>query len=97
VQQLSSSIPKSSVLSHSFSVLSTLFICWTRTTRGHLSLIQQQSTNNTQQTHVMSKRNEGEARVTAAHVRRLVAAGVRPGDIAVITPYNAQVCLVIRR
>jgi hypothetical protein len=40
----------------------------------------------------MSKRNEGEARVASAHVRRLVAAGVRPGDIAVITPYNAQVC-----
>ncbi len=39
----------------------------------------------------MSKRNEGEARVAAAHVRRLVAAGVRPADIAVITPYNAQV------
>lgn len=39
-----------------------------------------------------SKRNEGEAAATLAHAQRLVSAGVRPQDIGVITPYNAQVC-----
>ena len=39
-----------------------------------------------------SKRNQGEAAVALAHAHRLVAAGVRPQDIGVITPYNAQVC-----
>ncbi len=38
-----------------------------------------------------SKRNEGEARVTIAHAQRLVSGGVRPEDIGIITPYNAQV------
>lgn len=38
-----------------------------------------------------SKRNEGEAQVTLAHARRLVSAGIRPEDIGIITPYNAQV------
>jgi DNA polymerase alpha-associated DNA helicase A len=38
-----------------------------------------------------SKSNEGELAVVKNHVRSLVAAGVRPEDIAVITPYNAQV------
>ncbi|GAB4814237.1 hypothetical protein N2152v2_001283 [Parachlorella kessleri] len=38
-----------------------------------------------------SKRNDGEAAVVMAHVRRLVAAGVRTQDIGIITPYNAQV------
>lgn len=37
-----------------------------------------------------SRWNEGEAKVVMAHVGRLVAAGVRPGEIGVITPYNAQ-------
>lgn len=38
-----------------------------------------------------SKSNEMEALVVAWHVGKLVAAGVRCEDIAVITPYNAQV------
>lgn len=38
-----------------------------------------------------SKSNEMEAALVRQHVRGLVEAGVRPGDIAVITPYNAQV------
>ena len=38
-----------------------------------------------------SKRNEGEAEVTLAHAQRLVSGGVRPEDIGIITPYNAQV------
>jgi ATP-dependent RNA/DNA helicase IGHMBP2 len=38
-----------------------------------------------------SKRNEGEAKVTLAHAQRLVSGGVRPEDIGIITPYNAQV------
>ena len=40
-----------------------------------------------------SKSNALEAAAARAHVGRLVDAGVRPGDIAVVTPYNAQVCL----
>ncbi len=35
--------------------------------------------------------NEGEAALVCHHVSRLVAAGVKPADIAVITPYNLQV------
>jgi DNA polymerase alpha-associated DNA helicase A len=38
-----------------------------------------------------SKSNESEAMLVKAHVSRLVAAGVKPEDIAVVTPYNAQV------
>ena len=38
-----------------------------------------------------SKSNAAEARLAAAHVRALLAAGVRPAEIGVITPYNAQV------
>lgn len=37
-----------------------------------------------------SKSNEMEATVVAMHVRKLVDAGVRDEDIAVVTPYNAQ-------
>jgi hypothetical protein len=37
-----------------------------------------------------SRRNEGEARVAIAHVKRLVAAGVPPASIGLITPYSAQ-------
>lgn len=37
-----------------------------------------------------SKYNEGEARIVRAMVKDLIAAGVRPGDVAIITPYNAQ-------
>lgn len=38
-----------------------------------------------------SKSNYMEAAVVKQHVRRLVEAGVSPTDIAVVTPYNAQV------
>lgn len=42
--------------------------------------------------HGESKSNEMEAALVRQHVRGLVEAGVRPEDIAVVTPYNAQVC-----
>lgn len=38
-----------------------------------------------------SKSNEMEAALVRQHVRGLVEAGVKPEDIAVVTPYNAQV------
>lgn len=38
-----------------------------------------------------SKCNQGEARAAMEHVRRLMAAGIAPKDIGVITPYRAQV------
>nr|CAB3255538.1 ZF(AN1/A20like)-2 zinc finger protein 2 [Phallusia mammillata] len=38
-----------------------------------------------------SKANEGEALIVYEHVTSLVEAGVSPGDIAVISPYNLQV------
>jgi DNA polymerase alpha-associated DNA helicase A len=38
-----------------------------------------------------SKSNEMEAALVRQHVRSLVDAGVKPEDIAVVTPYNAQV------
>ncbi|KNE59561.1 hypothetical protein AMAG_03824 [Allomyces macrogynus ATCC 38327] len=41
-----------------------------------------------------SKCNEGEADLVAAYVRRLCAAGLAADEIAVITPYNAQVGLL---
>ncbi|KAF2087408.1 P-loop containing nucleoside triphosphate hydrolase protein [Saccharata proteae CBS 121410] len=37
-----------------------------------------------------SKSNEGEAMLVKLHVRKLVEAGVKAEDIAVVTPYNAQ-------
>lgn len=42
-----------------------------------------------------SKRNQGEAQVALAHAQRLVALGVAPHDIGIITPYSAQVCLYV--
>ncbi len=39
-----------------------------------------------------SRSNPGEAAAALAHVRRLLHAGLRPTDIGVITPYNAQAC-----
>lgn len=39
-----------------------------------------------------SKSNEMEAALVRLHVKALVDSGVRPEDIAVVTPYNAQVC-----
>ena len=41
-----------------------------------------------------SKSNEGEASLAKLHVSKLVAAGVKPADIAVVTPYNAQLALL---
>ncbi|KAI5308843.1 hypothetical protein KEM55_004728 [Ascosphaera atra] len=41
-----------------------------------------------------SKANTYEAAIARSHIRALIAAGVRPEDIAVITPYNAQVSLL---
>ncbi|KAK0731617.1 P-loop containing nucleoside triphosphate hydrolase protein [Lasiosphaeris hirsuta] len=41
-----------------------------------------------------SKSNEMEAALVRQHVRRLVDAGVRPEDIAVVTPYNAQLAIL---
>jgi DNA polymerase alpha-associated DNA helicase A len=41
-----------------------------------------------------SKSNEMEALVVARHVENLIAAGVRPESIAVITPYNGQLALL---
>jgi DNA polymerase alpha-associated DNA helicase A len=43
-----------------------------------------------------SKSNAGEAAIAKKHVAALVAAGVLPSDIAVITPYNAQLALLSR-
>lgn len=42
--------------------------------------------------HGESRSNEREATLVRQHVKQLVEAGVRPEDIAVVTPYNAQVC-----
>jgi DNA polymerase alpha-associated DNA helicase A len=41
-----------------------------------------------------SKSNENEALLVKLHVTRLISAGVKPEDIAVITPYNAQLALI---
>ncbi|KAL2758783.1 hypothetical protein ACRALDRAFT_1080466 [Sodiomyces alcalophilus JCM 7366] len=41
-----------------------------------------------------SKSNEMEAAVVRQHVQRLVHLGVKPEDIAVVTPYNAQLELL---
>jgi superfamily I DNA and/or RNA helicase len=47
--------------------------------------------------HDGSKSNEGEAEIVRRHVGNLVEAGVRPEEIGVITPYNAQVQLLRER
>lgn len=41
--------------------------------------------------HGESKSNAMEAALVRQHVRALIGAGVRAGDVAVVTPYNAQV------
>ncbi|KAL2017723.1 hypothetical protein VTK56DRAFT_1748 [Thermocarpiscus australiensis] len=41
-----------------------------------------------------SKSNEMEAALVRQHVRSLVEAGVKPEDIAVVTPYNAQLAIL---
>lgn len=42
-----------------------------------------------------SKSNEMEAALVKQHVQKLVDAGVKPEDIAIVTPYNAQVGTLI--
>ncbi len=46
--------------------------------------------------HGESKSNEMEAALVRRHVQELVESGVKPDDIAIVTPYNAQVCLPAR-
>lgn len=41
-----------------------------------------------------SKSNDMEAALVNMHVKRLIAAGVQAGDIAVVTPYNGQLALL---
>ena len=41
-----------------------------------------------------SKSNDGEAALVKIHVGNLVSAGVKPDDIAVVTPYNAQLAIL---
>ncbi|KAI7277517.1 DNA helicase [Hortaea werneckii] len=41
-----------------------------------------------------SKVNENEAALVSHHVRNLIGSGVKPEDIAVITPYNGQLALL---
>jgi ATP-dependent RNA/DNA helicase IGHMBP2 len=41
-----------------------------------------------------SLRNEGEARAALAHAERLIASGLAPSSIGLITPYSAQVALL---
>ncbi|WIA11524.1 hypothetical protein OEZ85_011635 [Tetradesmus obliquus] len=41
-----------------------------------------------------SRYNQGEAQAALAHVQRLLAAGLAPADIGIITPYSAQVALL---
>ncbi|KAF2670088.1 DNA helicase [Microthyrium microscopicum] len=43
-----------------------------------------------------SKSNSGEAAIVKKHVKDLVNAGVKPEDIAVVTPYNAQLAQLAR-
>jgi len=45
----------------------------------------------------VSKGNEGEADIVSAHVTELINAGLDARDIAVIAPYNLQVCLELIR
>ena len=39
----------------------------------------------------ISKANEGEVELVCQHVEQLIKSGIKPADIAVITPYNLQV------
>ncbi len=41
-----------------------------------------------------SKSNEMEAAIVTRHVNNLVTAGVKAGDIAIVTPYNAQLAVL---
>jgi superfamily I DNA and/or RNA helicase len=44
-----------------------------------------------------SKSNVGEAEVVGQHLEALIESGVRPDEIAIVTPYNAQVQLLRAR
>jgi DNA polymerase alpha-associated DNA helicase A len=44
-----------------------------------------------------SKSNDMEAALVGKHVKALVEAGVKPDDIAIITPYNAQLAVLSQR
>jgi DNA polymerase alpha-associated DNA helicase A len=44
-----------------------------------------------------SKSNDAEAALVKMHVGNLIHAGIKAEDIAVVTPYNAQVCIRYRR
>ncbi|KAI9138556.1 P-loop containing nucleoside triphosphate hydrolase protein [Paraphysoderma sedebokerense] len=56
------------------------------------------SSSNTNSTATLleeSKYNEHEAEVVTSITEKLISAGLKPSDIAIITPYNAQVSLLI--
>ena len=57
---------------------------------------EEEDTNKASKGAIMSdsKSNEMEAALVKAHVQQLVDAGVLPEDIAVVTPYNAQLALL---
>lgn len=42
----------------------------------------------------MSKYNEGEAKIVIDHYKQLLGEGVDPSQIAIISPYSAQVSLI---
>ena len=42
----------------------------------------------------MSKFNEGEAKIAIEHYKKLLADGIKPESIAIISPYSAQVSLI---
>jgi len=44
-----------------------------------------------------SKSNEGEAEIVTVHLEELIKAGLKPLDIGIITPYNAQVDLLRKK
>lgn len=50
--------------------------------------------NESQDDEDQSKYNEGEAKLVVQHLRNLLAAGVNIRDVAIITPYNAQVSFI---
>ncbi|EOO02466.1 putative dna helicase protein [Phaeoacremonium minimum UCRPA7] len=63
-------------------------------TQGGYFLEKEEEESNTKvkaSLHGESKSNEMEAALVKQHVRSLVDAGLKPDDIAVVTPYNAQV------
>ncbi len=43
----------------------------------------------------ISRANEGEVSLVCVYVKKLIESGVKPKDIAVITPYNLQVTVKV--